>query len=155
MYESYYDEVELATKEEMKDEAIRRMKMMGYFKPSIDLFAEEGAIMLNEPPLYAHYLLDEFNSPEAYEELKPVIDKLQADDEHLVYAVILSFSNIGKTYSILSVEQNKEEWNYFDEDIHDGITFAYVYNSSYPDCSEFGSIGVALSPAAGLKRTHR
>ena len=154
IYEDDYDEeMELATSEEMKEEAIRRMKKLRYYKPSIQLFEKEGVVMLNEPPMYAHYILDESNSPEAYEELKPVMDMLQRDNEHLVYAVIMSFSNLGKTYEFLYVEKYKEEWAYFDDDLEYGTTLVYCYNSTHPDCSEYGSIGIRLSPAAGLMRT--
>lgn len=152
----YYDEeeVQYATPEEMKAEAIRRMKKLRYYKPSIQLFEEEGVVMLNEPPMYAHYILDEYNSSESYEILKPVMDMLQKDNKRLVYAVIMSFSNLGKTFEFLYVDRYKEEWQMFDSDLDlFGNTFAYVYNSTHPDCSEYGSIGIQLSPAAGIART--
>lgn len=151
----YYDEDEeeiLATPEEMKTEAIRRMKKLGYFKPSIELFEKEGAVMMNEPPVGAHYLIDEFNSPETYPLIAPVIEKLEKNNDRLVYAVIMSFSNLGKTFEFLYVEKQKEEWAFFDEDMKIGVTLCYCYNASTPDRSEFGSIGFKRTIAGGIER---
>lgn len=151
----YHDEDEeeiLATPEEMKAEAIRRMKKLKYFKPSIDLFEKEGAVMVNEPPYGAHYLIDESNSPETYPIIAPQIEKLQKNGERLVYAVIMSLSNPGKTFEFLFVEQHKEEWEYFDEDLTERIIFCYCYNASDPQSSEFGSITFKWTIAAGLER---
>lgn len=39
------------------------------------------------------------------------------------------------------------------EDLKNGQTLAYVYNADDPIFSEFGSIGITLTPAAGLRRT--
>lgn len=133
------------TREELKTEAIRRMKKLKYFNLSIKEFEKNDAVMLNEPPLYAHFYLDE--------EQQKIVDDFEKDNDALVYAVIMSLTNFGKMYSLLFVGQYKEEWEYFDEDLKDGITFAYVHNCDMPDCSEFGSIGIKLSPAAGLMRT--
>lgn len=151
----YYDEDEeeiLATPEEMKAEAIRRMKKLKYFEPSIELFEKEGAVMMNEPPFGAHYLIDESNSPETYSIIAPQIERLQTDGMRLVYAVIMSHSNLGDTFEILFVDKYKEEWEYFDEDLPDGITYCYCYNASDPQNSEFGSIGIKWTIAAGLQR---
>lgn len=35
-----------------------------------------------------------------------------------------------------------EEWTYDRRDIQEGCPLAYVENMTYPDCSEFGSVGV-------------
>ena len=41
--------------EEKKQEAIRRMKKLGYFGQSINAFRRSGYVMINEPPYGAHY----------------------------------------------------------------------------------------------------
>lgn len=37
-------------------------------------------------------------------------------------------------------------------DIKNGTQFCYVYNETDPDMSEFGSVGLVQTSAAGLKR---
>lgn len=137
------------SREKKKVEAIRRMKALGYYPDSIKLFEKEDIVMTNEPPLYAHFFIDD----ERDSELKKWVDEFEQNNDALVYAVIHSFTNFGEMYSLLYVEDYKEEWCYFDEDYPDGIVMAYVINVDAPDCSEFGSIQIARTSAAGLRRT--
>ena len=136
------------TREQKKVEAIRRMKALGYYPDSIKLFEKEDRVMTNEPPLYAHFFIDD----ERDGELKKWVDEFEQNNDALVYAVIHSLTNFGEMYSLLFVEDYPEEWDYFDEDIVDGIIMSYVINVDMPDCSEFGSIRISSSPAAGLRR---
>ena len=135
-------------REEKKAEAIRRMKALGYFDLSIAEFEKYDMVMTNEPPLYAHFYIDD----ERDGELKKWVDEFEEKNNALVYAVIHSLTTIGEMYSLLYVEDYKEEWKYFDEDYPYGIVMAYVINVDAPHCSEFGSMRVKLTAAAGLRR---
>ena len=141
-----------ATRDQMKAEAVRRMKRMGYYEPSIELFRKENAVMLNEPPMSAHYIIDADNCPETYPVLAPIIERLEHDGSCLVYAVIMSLSNVGTTFEFLYVESSKEEWGTFDRDIADGITFCYCYNKDDPQGSDFGNIEIKRTIAGGIRR---
>lgn len=132
------------TKKEMKTEAIRRLKMFKYYPPSINDFKYRDIIMVNSPPLGGHFWLSD--------DEQKIIDEFQEKNDGLPYAVIESFTDFGHLYNILYVESDDEDWNYFNEDLKNGMTFAYVHNCDMPDCSEFGSISVAPTPAAGIKR---
>lgn len=140
----------MISREEKKAEAIRRMKKLGYFKPSIEQFKRYDKVMLNEPPLGAHYYIDEDKK------LVEKIQELEESNNLLVYAVIRSFLTDGTTNftmdSLLYVEDYKEEWQYFDDDIKYNIAMAYTINWTWPDCSEFGSISIGKTSGAGLKR---
>ena len=46
-----------------------------------------------------------------------------------------------------------EEWEMDREDLKKGVVLSYVYNYDVPEFSEFGSIGIEPTIAAGLKRT--
>ena len=133
--------------EEKKTEAMRRMRKMNYYGQSRKQFYDKGFVMINEPPLGAHYYIDED------EELVRKINEMQEKDNILVYAVVRAFTEFGKMDSFLFVEDHKEEWEYFDEDIKDGIIMSYTFNRDYPDCSEYGSIGIKPTIAAGIMRT--
>ena len=139
------------SREEKKAEAIRRMKALHYFKQSIDEFEKYDKVMINEPPLGAHYYID--GDKELVEEIR----EREAQDNILVYAVIRSYMNIdGETLnmdSLLFVEDYKEEWEYFDEDIKDKYIMSYTINWNWHDCSEYGSICFDYTSGAGLKRT--
>lgn len=71
----------------------------------------------------------------------------------LVYHVIHSFTEFGEMESYLFVGDHPNEWEMDRADLKAGQQFAYVLNHDMPDDSEFGSVGVALTAAAGLKRT--
>lgn len=60
---------------------------------------------------------------------------------------------MGEMESYLYVSDYPEEWEMDRADISYGQQCVYVYNADYPDFSEFGSIGIELTPAAGLRRT--
>lgn len=133
--------------EEKKQEAVRRMKALDYFDLSIKEFEKFGKVMINEPPVGAHYYIDED------EELVRKIKELEERDNILVYAVVRKFYKEGTMDSFLFVEDYEEEWEYFDEDLPSGIIMSYTFNRFDPGCSEYGSIGFRKTIAAGLERT--
>ena len=138
-------------REAKKAEAIRRMKALHYFGQSIKEFEKYDKIMINEPPWGAHFYVDDDK------ELVEKIKELEASDNILVYAVIRCFMSFdGETLpmdSLLFVEDCRDEWEYFDEDIKDKIIMSYTFNRNWTDCSEYGSICFDYTQAAGLKRT--
>ena len=132
----------------MKDkrvEAVKRMKELGIFPQTIEQFRKEKYLSQSEPPMGACYWVE-----------GEQLDRVKAfEKEHnaLVYHIIHEWTNIGELENYLYVSDYEEEWEMDHEDIKEGRVLAYVLNKTMPDCSEFGNIGVALTPAAGLKRT--
>lgn len=133
------------SREEKKIEAIARMKSWGIYPPIVKQFEEDDQISESAPPLGVCYWLDE-------EQMTRVRD-FEERNNALVYHVIHSFTNIGEMESFLYVSDYPEEWELDRTDIKDGQQRVYVFNKDMPDCSEFGSIGVDLTGAAGLRRT--
>jgi len=133
------------SREEKKAEAIERMKAWGIFGPTIDQFAKSDLISQSLPPVGACFWIEG-------EQLQRVRD---FENEHnaLVYFVIHSYTNLGELESYLYVSDYKEEWQYDREDLKEHQQLVYVYNADAPWCSELGSIGIELTPAAGLRRT--
>ena len=138
------------SREEKKAEAIRRMKKMGYFDLSIKEFEKYDKVMVNEPPIGGPFYTD------YYPELEAKIKELEERDNILVYAVIRAYLTDGSEKftmdSLLYVEDYKEEWEYFDEDIKNSIIMSYTINWTWEDYSEYGSIMVERTAGAGLKR---
>lgn len=133
------------TREEKKTEAIKRMKKMGVFKPTIKQFADSDLVSASEPPVGAFYWLDD--------EEKKMVQEFEENHNALVYMVIRSFTTLGKMDSLLFVSDYPEEWKMDMEDLDNNLALAYVVNHDMPDCSEMGSIGWKLTIAGGLQRT--
>lgn len=133
------------TRDAKKAEAIARMKLWGIFPGIRKQFEKEDLVSESAPPLGACYWLEG-------EQLARVRE-FEEKNNALVYHVIHSFTSLGEMESYLYVSDYPEEWERDRADIKDGQQLAYVYNRDMPDCSEFGCIGVALTPASGLRRT--
>ena len=134
-----------ASRTEMKEEAVRRMKKLGIFAQTIRQFEKEDLISESSPLFGACYWLNEAQRERARE--------LEAEYDILIYHVVHTFTTIGEMESYLYVSNHPEEWEDDQAGLKEGETVAYVYNCNDPELSEFGYIGIRLSPAAGLLRT--
>ena len=121
-------------KEMMKEEAIKRMKILQLHKNVLDDFMNENKLNKSDSPLGSLYWLDE-------EEIKIVKD-FEKRHNVLVYHVIHTFSNLGETYELLFVTTEKEEWENEKRDLKNGYAFAQVIVIDYDPNSEMGYIGV-------------
>ena len=131
--------------EEKKAEAILRMKKLKIFPETRKQFERDGLISESSGPVGACYWLND-------EQLARVRE-FEEENNALVYHVIHSYTNIGELENYLFVGDNPDEWGMDREDIENDSVFAYVFNKDVPDDSEFGTIGVKLTIAAGLMRT--
>lgn len=129
------------------NEAISRMRMLNYYDLSIKEFKDNGRVMINEPPMGAHYFADDDV------QLQMAIEKFEREHNALVYAVIRSWTDLGDMDSLLYVSDYPEEWIYDREDLEQRIAMAYVINWTMPDYSELGSIGIKKTLAGGILRT--
>lgn len=82
-----------------------------------------------------------------------MIREFEQEHNAVVYHVIRSFMEFGTCDCYLFVSDYEEEWEQEVEYTKRGSAFVYVYNHDEPAFSEFGSIGVELTPAGGLART--
>ena len=133
------------TREEMKAEAIARMRQLHLYPETIRQFERENLISESAPPFGACFWLNEAQ--------RERVRQLEAKYNILVYHVIHSFTTIGEMESYLYVSNHPEEWEDDRAGLKEGETVAYVYNCDDPELSEFGYIGIRLTPAAGLERT--
>ncbi len=134
-----------ASREAKTEEAVKRMKMLGIFSETIRQFQEDGKVSISEPPFGAFFWAEGLD-----------LDRILGFEEKynaLVYVAIRSHTTIGKIDSFLFVSDHPEEWEMDREDIRHRQAIAYCFNYDMPDCSEMGAIGVASTPAAGLRRT--
>ena len=131
------------SKENKKQEAIKRMKALGIFPETIKQFRFDDLVSCSEPPLGGNYWLSD--------EQKKVVEEFEAEHNALVYFIVSSFTEFGKLDSLLYVSDYEEEWKMDRDDIKDGYPMTYVHNYDDPWCSEFGRIAVKKM-AGGLVR---
>lgn len=127
-----------------KEKALKMLKELDIYKPYIDGFKEEDNVCYFER--FAGYW--------AYqdEELMKKIKQIEQRYNCLVYAVTHEYLEFGECYSLLVIPDYKEDWDYILEKAQNGYyAYAYVWNKTDNDCSEFGTIGVE-SFGGGLKR---
>lgn len=84
------------------------------------------------------------------EDAKKAIAIVQKDG-NFPYHVVVSHTMIGDMYAVLYSSQDSTEWD--SERFTDGSCLAYVYNATYPECSEYGPIGIQ-SANGGIIRTY-
>lgn len=132
------------SKEEKRLEAVARMKALGIFPETVEQFEAMGRVGISEPPFGAFYWAEG-------EDLER-IRSFEEQHDALVYAVVRSFTVIGRMDAYLYVSDYAEEWDLDRDGLKGMEPLAYVYNHDMPDCSEFGCIGIELSTAAGLLR---
>lgn len=123
------------TREKKKEEAIKRMKVLGLFKPCIKAFEKYDELQLTEPTggLY------EFNDNA---ELNAKIKEFEEEYNALVYHVIHTYTQFGELYNFLYVSDYPEEYEYEMEELEDGYAIAYVWNKTDEWMSELGGIAV-------------
>ena len=124
-----------ASQETKKKEAIKRMEILGLFKPCINVFAKYDEVQLSEQTggLY------EFNDDAA---LNKKVNEFETEYDALVYHVIHTYTQFGELYSFLYVSDHEDEWKIDNEDLYEGYAVAYVWNKTDEWMSEFGSIGI-------------
>ena len=129
-----------ATKEQMKQEALARMKLLNLHPNVVNEFQNENKLNYSEGALGILYW--------ATDEMKQIVESFEKKTGYTVYHLIDNNSEeIGHMLTLLYISTEMEEWTYDRRDIQDGCPLAYVENMTYPDCSEFGSVGVR--PANG------
>ena len=127
----------MANREEMKKEALKRMRMLHIMPQTIKEFEKEGKI---NKSTYGGilYWLDE--------EEKKIVKEFEEKHNCLVYHAIkcsyrMCDGEIMECFDMLYVSEDKEEWELDKSDIkNDG--YMYVYSISNFCDGEFGGIGI-------------
>lgn len=129
----------IATPEEIKAEAESRLNNLGVMDSVVQNF-KKGKLFMSE---FGGMIYDLNGSA------KIAIDKA-IERGFYPYAVCRSQASFGDSYTVLSVGNDKEEWNLERVDKY-GRCFAYVYNADHPELSEYGEVQI-VSANGGLMR---
>lgn len=122
----------MATNDEMKMEAISRMKMLKMHENPIKEFEEEGRLNKSEGGIL--FWLNE--------EEEKMVKEFEERSGCMVYHAVHSFTDFGELYTLMYVSEYEEEWEVDRKDIEAGYPLCYVVNKTTPDFSEFGSCGI-------------
>lgn len=137
---------EILTKNEMKNMAIEYMIKLKIYTPYISAFKNRGWKTMFEN--YGGFWTNQ------YKELEDRIMQFEKETGHLVYAITHEYTEFGELYDFICVSKYKEDkdTNLNLHTIDNTIeVFAWVWNKTDTDCSEYGCIGVH-SFGGGIKR---
>lgn len=138
-----------ATREEMKAEAIARMKMLGIVGNAIREFEQKEKLNYSDRTVIGKtrvgviYWLDD--------RMQALVQLWEQRTGNLVYHVIRTNTEIGELLDCLYVSKNPEEWKTDRNDIGNGQTISYTINTSDPSCSEGGYIGIEAAHGGLLR----
>lgn len=121
--------------EERKIKAIELLKELDIYEPYIEGFEQENNVCFFER--FGGYWV--YQEPEILKKMKEIEEEFNCT----VYAITHEYTEFGECYSFMLVTRYKYEWDNLL--IKDGSTFyafSYVWNKTYEDFSEFGTIGV-------------
>ena len=105
--------LEKASQEEMKQEALNRMKMLLLHQNVINEFKKENKLNKSEGPLGTLYWLDE--------EERDIVKEYEKKWNVLVYHVIKTFTkNMGVIYDLLYIIDEKQYWEREREELKEG-----------------------------------
>ena len=121
------------TREEKKQEAIERMKLLRMHENVIREFREEDKLNLSENGGLLYWLDDN---------QREVVKDFEQRHNAVVYHVIHNFAEFGELLSLLYVSDAVDEWEMDRQDLKENTTLAYVRNLDDDMCSEFGYIGI-------------
>ena len=127
-------EKEIVTEEEMIQEANRRMRILQLHINARNEFKDEHRINKSDDNMGILFWLDEKE--------EKMVKELEKKYNFMVYHIIHTLSNLGETYEILFIENNKEEWFAEREDLKNGYARARVEVVNCSENSEFGYIGI-------------
>ena len=121
--------------EERKIKAIELLKKLDIYEPYIEGFEKENNVCFFER--FGGYWV--YQEPEVLKKMKEIEEEFNCT----VYAITHEYTEFGECYSFMLVTRYKYEWdNLLFKDGSTFYAFSYVWNKTYEDFSEFGTIGV-------------
>lgn len=132
--------------DEMKQEAIARMRDLKLWNPCVRRFDQKVPVVQFSEGLGTTYDIDAQTEPK----MAKAIADFERETGSLVYHAIHGAYEFGECLTLLFVSPHKGEWKWERRDAN-GCLYAYVVNFDAPDCSEGGTVQVR-SAFGGLIR---
>lgn len=128
------------SKNRKKEEALKRLRVMGIDPRAIQLFSQQGKVQVSVPP---YGILHDVTV-----EQEEMINKIEEEKQGLVYLVVNRQDTDAYLY-ISDIEQDYEEEL---ADVSQGVTLAYVVDNQCPDYPGDEYIGLLPSMSGGVIR---
>lgn len=145
----------VATKEQQRQEAIARLRILEKegLMPQIRKDFEAGKLYFSErqtiPGLGLNGILYSVHENPEFEK---VIRTFESQTGGLAYHATHEAFEFGRILDIYYVSKDVDEWETDRADLEQGYSFVYSVNLDIEWCSEYGSVGIAVSPSGGLVR---
>ncbi len=140
-------------KENMKNEAYKRLALLGIYSPVLKDFAVNNIVYCSNQTRIGEQSYGILYRIETMPQIEEMIRKAESERNIMVYHAILSELNFGTILNLLFVSPYEEEWLSDKWDIEKHRTVAYCINLTVPDWSKVGTIWVRES-GGGLIRTN-
>lgn len=134
----------MITKEKMRKEAIKRMKLFGICSKAIMALEQHNQVYIS---------MENGVFPIKNDELNKEIKKFEQKYNTYVYHCIYTECEFGILYNLLYVSKYADEWQFELTDIQNGFPTARVINVTDPNLSESGAITV-MPLYGGLRRVY-
>ncbi len=131
----------MATNQEMKNEALRRMRAIGLYDGTIDAFDKENEVHVYEPPHGCSYCLED----EDIENVK----NFEESNNCIVWGVIRTFFSLsGHDFigdSFLFVSSDSSTWKEEEKQLYEGRPTVYTIIQGAPSLSQMGTMMIYMS----------
>jgi hypothetical protein len=97
-----------ATAEEMKQEAVRRLKMINYYAPAIERFEKEGVIMFSEGALAKIVFENEGKTSEHLADMRGMLYEITPDSEPKFYKAVKDFEQENECLAYAGIHTKTE-----------------------------------------------
>ena len=145
---------EQITREAMKKEAERRIKMLNLHPNAVQEFIEEGRLNRSDRTrivsLFGKHLIGALFW--LNDEEKQMVAQIEKEWDIYGSEMSLERFEFGECDDMLYVSRYSDEWEADRMDLKDGFPVVYVCNATAPDLSEFGHIGIK-AVGGGIIRT--
>ena len=136
--------METTFRAKQKEEAVKRLKLLGITPAAIRKFEETGEVSS---------CLHRQREPESTPGMvQTMIRELEREYGFLVYLNVRLETCCGMVDNLFFVGKYEAEWESQVADLEDGYSLVYAYNWSYPINSEMGSIAFRRTERGGLVR---
>ena len=117
-------------REDLKQEALKRMKLIKLSPQCIKAFETKNKVWTSERGM----LYED-------DDVQKMVEAFEKDHPgYLVYHVDHTVFEFGGCYSFFIISPYKDDWQMETDDLKDGYAFCYVKNTDDDFCSEFGTI---------------
>lgn len=132
---------------ELQKEALQRLEILrknGLSSEFVDNFGMYNNVALIDNLIRVPFVMEDY-SMENNDDLNEKVEWFEDEYNCLVYLIESVDTTFGLLYNFFYVSQHKSEWTDDRALLEEGLTYAYVWNSTDDILSEIGMIGFEIN----------